>query len=451
MSMTDLSEVDHRVSELMPRARADLAALVRFKSVSDTAMGSVQECRSAAEWVRKAFEDSGICNTRLVETEDGSYAVLGHQPAPEGAPTVLLYTHYDVQPPGNRLDWTSDPYELVDRDGRWYGRGSADCKGNIVAALTALRTFEDGGFPVGVKVVCEGSEETAAGGLEALVRSEPELFAAEAILIMDVGNQRVGTPTLTTSLRGIVNLVARVDTMVRPVHSGMYGGAAPDALAALISMLASLRDDAGDTTIHGLDYSAQWHGADYREDAFRRDAGILEGVQVLGSGSVADALWARPSVSVVGIDCPPVAGAVGAVSHTASARLSLRIPPGLGSDEALRALTEHLQLAVPWSAHLTIEPASVGEAFTSSTGGPAYQALIAAMSESYGSRAAETGQGGGIPLCAALRAAAPDAEIALLGVEEPLCAIHSPNESVAPEEIERLAATVARFLRFFGR
>ncbi|MBF6271589.1 dipeptidase [Nocardia farcinica] len=435
---------------LMEHASSDLQELVRFASCADPEVGSVEECRLAAEWVRNAFERAGVGDARLIETADNSLTVFGHCPAPAGAPTVLLYTHYDVQPPGELSEWLSDPYELVERNGRWYGRGAADCKGNIVAVLTALRTFGAGSFPVGITVVCEGSEETAAGGLEALVKEQPELFSADAILILDVGNVKAGVPTLTTSLRGIVNVVVRVDTMVRPVHSGMYGGPAPDALAALIAMLSTLRDARGDTTIKGLDCAGRWTGNAYATEAFREDAALLDGVEVLGSGDVADALWSRPSVTVIGIDCPPVSGAVGAVCHTASARLNIRVPPGMTVVEVENALRDHLRSAVPWSAHLDIMTEGVGEPFTSATDGPAYRALIRAMNDAFGGPTVKTGQGGGIPLCTALRAAAPEAEIALLGVEEPLCAIHSPNESVAPGEIKGIAESIAGFLEYFA-
>lgn len=437
-------------SGLMRRAHSDLETLVRIESCSDPDAGSVAECLRAAEWVREAFEQAGVSNMRLIETVDGSSTVYGHNPAPKGAPTVLLYTHYDVQPPGDLAAWSSDPYELVEREGRWYGRGAADCKGNVIAALTALRAFDRGDFPLGVIVVCEGSEETAAGGLEHLVYEQPQLFAADAVLILDVGNVRHGVPTLTTSLRGIVNLVVRVDTMVRPVHSGMYGGPAPDALAALISMLATLRDADGDTTIDGLDCSARWTGSSYPVERFRADAAVLDGVEIPGSGQVADALWSRPSVTVVGIDCPSVSGAVGAVCHTATARLNVRVPPSMTVAEVESAVQEHLRRSIPWSARLDVVTEGVGEPFTSPTDGPAYRALMRAMDSAYDSRTVVNGQGGGIPLCTALRAAAPNAEIALLGVEEPACAIHSPNESVSPTEIQGIATSIAGFFEYFA-
>jgi cysteinylglycine-S-conjugate dipeptidase len=181
---------------------------------------------------------------------------------------------------------------------------------------------------VTVKIVGEGSEEQGTGGLEAFVPENPDLLRADAILVCDTGNVAVGVPTLTASLRGIARVVVTVRTLQSAVHSGMFGGAAPDALAALVRMLATLRDDQGNTTIRGLDATGRWPGAAYPPEQFRTDAGVLGGVDVIGDG-IADTLWARPTATVLGIDCPSVAGSSAAVPHEARARIDLRIPPGI--------------------------------------------------------------------------------------------------------------------------
>src|SRR5262249_30938208 len=207
----------------------------------------------AARWVRDAFAGAGFTDAWLAEMSDGSQAVLGSRPCPDpDAPTVLLYAHYDVQPPLDERAWRTPPFELTEVGGRWYGRGAADCKGNIVMLLTALRALGDQ-VPVNLTLVVEGSEEQGTGGLEDFVPRHPDLLRADAILVCDTGNAAVGVPALTVSLRGLVNVVVSVETLRSEAHSGMYGGPAPDALAALIRMLATLRDEAGDTTIAGLD------------------------------------------------------------------------------------------------------------------------------------------------------------------------------------------------------
>ncbi|MBF4476274.1 Acetylornithine deacetylase/Succinyl-diaminopimelate desuccinylase [Rhodococcus rhodochrous J3] len=445
---TDATQrIRERIREAMPAARDDLARLVAFRSVADPRQFPVEECVGAANWVRDAFTEAGIENVETIETVDGSLAVLGHTPAPEGAPTVLLYSHYDVQPPGDESLWHSEPFTLTERDGRWYGRGAADCKGNVVMHLLALRALcADGPLPVGVRIVIEGSEEMGGAGLDHLVAERPELFDADLIVIGDSGNAEVGRPTLTTTLRGIANVDVHIETLKGEIHSGMYGGAAPDALAALIHLLGTLRDERGNTVVDGLDCTATWDGVPYPEDRFRADAGVLDGVSLPTSGTVADAVWARPALTVLGIDAPPVVGSAAAVVPRASARLNLRVPPGIDARTAQDALVAHLEAHVPWGAHLRIDRDVLGEPFRAATDGPGYAALRAALEAAYGREVGTAGQGGSIPLCTALQRAVPRAEIALIGVEEPRCVIHAPNESVDPTEIENLAVAEALLL-----
>lgn len=442
-------EIRSKVAALMPTARDELAELVAMRSVADPRQFPPEECVRAAEWVKDAFVGAGIGQVELIETSDGSHAVVGHQPAPDGAPTVLLYCHYDVQPPGDEKLWHTDPFTLTERDGRWYGRGAADCKGNIVMHLLALRALGTP-FPVGIRIVAEGSEEMGTGGLENLVEARPELFDADMILVVDTGNAAVGRPTVTTTLRGIANVVVHVETLAGEVHSGMYGGPAPDALAALVRMLATLRDADGNTVVDGLESDQTWSGVDYPEAQFRTDAGVLDGVGLAGSGSVADAVWARPALTILGIDCPPVVGSAAAIAPRAAARLNLRVPPGMDPQRAQDALASHLQNAAPWNARVTVEREAVGSPFRATTDGPGYAALGAAMEEAFGKDLGTAGQGGSIPLCNVFSAMIPAAEIALIGVEEPRCLIHAPNESVDPSEIENLAVAEALFLQRFA-
>jgi cysteinylglycine-S-conjugate dipeptidase len=444
------SKLRDTVQSLMPRARSDLERLVAFRSVADPKQFPPEECHATAEWLVSAFTEAGLRDLRTVRTSDGSDAVVGDAPGPDGAPTVLLYCHYDVQPPLDEQAWRTPPFELTERDGRWYGRGSADCKGNIVMHLTALRALGAGGFPVGLKFVAEGSEEQGTGGLEELVAQRPELFDADAILVCDTGNFAPRLPTATISLRGLVNVVVTVSTLNGELHSGMFGGPAPDALAALVRILDTLRDADGGTAIKGLDAGGRWPGVAYPAEQFRADAGVLDAVTLLGSGEIADELWARPAVTVLGIDCPPVVGSAAAVAASVRARVSLRVPPGVDADKALVALTEHLYAATPWGAKVSVDTEAVGQPFQARTDGPAYAALGAAMRAAYGSDMVYAGQGGSIPLCNVLSTMFPRAEIALIGVEEPHCLIHAPNESVDPVEIEHMALAEALFLQEYA-
>ncbi|WP_067841959.1 dipeptidase [Nocardia lijiangensis] len=439
------ADLRSRVAGLMAQAERDLAQLVSFKSVADPRQFPAEECERAAQWVADAFAAAGLTKVGLHETPDGSKAVIASRPAPPGAPTVLLYCHYDVQPPLDEAAWRTPVWELTEKDGRWYGRGAADCKGNIVMHLTALRAIGSE-LPVGVTLVAEGSEEQGTGGLEKFVVANPELLRADAIVIGDCGNFAVGVPTFTETLRGNVNVVVTVETLAGPLHSGMFGGAAPDALATLIHMLATLRDAEGNTTVAGLDNQQSWDGVQYDPDRFRMDAGVLGGVDLSGSGTVAEMLWARPTLTVLGIDAPRVVGSSAAIQPAARARLNLRIPPGIVPEEAHRALVAHLEANTPLHAKLTIELESMGAPFRSASGGPARAAMDAALTASYGRPTTTQGQGGSIPLCNVFADTYPDAEIMLIGVEEPKCLIHAPNESVDPSEIEHMALTEALFL-----
>ena len=446
--MTD-DELRRGISALMPRAKADLADLVAIPSVADPRQYPPEQCHRAAQWVADAFAELGFTDARLADTSDGSKAVIGHRPGPAGAPTVLLYCHSDVQPPLDEAAWTSPPFELTERDGRWYGRGTADCKGNIAMHLTALRALGDD-IPVGLVLVAEGSEEQGTGGLEDYVAGHADELRADAILVCDTGNAAVGRPAATVTLRGIANLVVTVTALDSAMHSGMFGGPAPDALAALVHILATLRDAQGNTTVHGLDNTQTWTGAGYDADQFRTDAHLVEGTHLLGGGSVADMLWARPALTILGIDCPPVVGSSAAIQPTAAARLNLRVPPGTDPVKALDALAAHVTNAAPWGVTVAVERESSGSPFQAVTTGPAYGALAQAMQGAYGTAMTTLGQGGSIPLCNVLADTYPDAEIILIGVEEPLCLIHAPNESVSPTEIADMALAEALFLRHYG-
>src|SRR5215213_381817 len=293
-------DLRERITDLMPVVRDELAELVALRSVADPRQFPAEECERTAQWVLEKFADLRFSDARLEKTADGSMAVVGSRACPQaGAPTVLLYAHYDVQPALDEAAWRTPPFELTEVDGRWYGRGAADCKGNIVMHLAALRALGDE-IPVHLKLVVEGSEEQGTGGLEAFVPSHADLLRADAIVIADTGNAAVGHPAVTVSLRGTVDVVVTVEALAAERHSGIFGGAAPDALAALVAMLATLRDEIGRTTVHGLPGIGVWTGAPYPADRFRREAGVLDGVSLLGDGTVADMLWTRPAITIVG-------------------------------------------------------------------------------------------------------------------------------------------------------
>jgi cysteinylglycine-S-conjugate dipeptidase len=447
-----VDELRAAVQGLMGRAKDDLAELVSFQSVADPKQFPPEECEKAANWVADAFAAEGLQDVGTSVTPDGSKCVHGHAPGPEGTPTVLLYCHYDVQPPLGEDAWDVPVFALTEKDGRWYGRGSADCKGNVVMHLTALRALKQatGGFPCGIKLICEGSEEQGTGGLEAFVPDNVELLRADTILVVDTGNFAVGVPTLTTTLRGMTSVDIKLEALGSPMHSGMFGGPAPDPVLGLIQLLSTLHDAHGNTTIDQLANDGRWTGVDYAAEQFRADANVLDGVELMGDGSVSDMLWSRLSATVLGIDVPPVIGSSAAIQASAAARVSLRIPNGIGGQQAQDALVEHLRSRVPWGLRCTIERVAVGDPFIGSLSGPGYESMRVAMQEAYGHEQTTEGQGGSIPLCNVLADTYPDAEIMLMGVEEPKCLIHAPNESVDPSEIEHVALSEALFLERYA-
>lgn len=435
----------------VPRGRDDLASLVALRSVANPAIEPASECAASAALVASLFTEVGVDGVEQVEAPDGSLAVVGRSPGPDGAPCVLLYSHHDVVPVGDLDAWTTPPWELTERDGRWYGRGSADCKGNLVATLIALRAVRQvlGSWPVEVAVVCEGSEEQSSGGMEALARERPELVRCDAFVLADTGNVELGAPTLTTSLRGTGSVLMTVRTMTHPAHSGMYGGAAPDALQALLTALASLRDADGETTIDGLDHEGTWDGAEFDEERFAQDAAVVPGVSPLtggrGGAGIADRLWARPAATVLAIDCPPVSQVTAAVQGEARAVVNLRVPAATDPRAAQELLMAHLRAHTPYGT-VEIRPVSLGEGFRARTDGPAYAAMERAMERAFGHAVVTAGQGGSIPLATALAQIVPEAEVMLLGVEEPASRIHGPDESVHPDELRRTALAQALFL-----
>ena len=437
------ADLQQAISGLMPRLTDELRRLVHLPSVAfpDFPAAPVEQAGAA---VARLLTDAGLPNVRLMDVPRGPQAVFGERPAQPGARTVLLYAHYDVQPAGPEEAWTSKPFEPTERDGRLYGRGAADDKSGIVMHAGALLAL-GADCPVGIKVLIEGQEEAGDGGMEEFVKANKDLLRADVIVISDVGNYALGVPTLTTSLRGMAACDVEVETLEGAVHSGMFGGPAPDSLVALCRMVATLHDDQGDVAVRGLATMA-YDGADYDVAAYRTDAGVLLGVDLIGSGSIGQRLYGKPSINVIGIDAPRVDGAANALIPRARARVSVRLAPGQEPADALTAVTRHLEAAAPWNVIVTVTPGTVGQGFRASTDGPAYAAATRAMAAAYGKDVVHYGEGGSIPLVAAFLGAIPGAELILWGTEEPRCKIHAPDESVDLGELERCTLAEALFI-----
>jgi acetylornithine deacetylase/succinyl-diaminopimelate desuccinylase-like protein len=315
--------------------------------------------------------------------------------------------------------------------------------------LAALRALGDK-VPVNLKLVVEGSGEHGAAGLKSFLPQDRALFRADAMLITGTGNAAVGRPALTVSLRGQIMVALTVEALASAAESGAFGGATPDSLAALVAMLATLRDASGNTTIAGLDNTQRWRGEPYAVQRLRRDARVLRNVRPLGDGTISDMLWARPALTVLRIDRPPHEHSPTVIAPRATARLDLRIPPGIGRLQAQKALGTHLHDVAPWGVRVDVHVESASSPFQAGTEGPAYADMGSAMHDAYGRRMTLLGHGGSIPVCNVLADAFPEAEVLLTGVGEPLARMHAPDESVDPGEIRGMALAEALFLRRYG-
>jgi acetylornithine deacetylase/succinyl-diaminopimelate desuccinylase-like protein len=432
------------VRGLMPRLRRDLDDLVRIPSVS--VPGRIDDALlEAHDMVARLFADAGVEVGRL-DLPDTAPVVVGHIPAPPGAPTVLLYSHYDVVPAGEEAEWDSPPFEPTERDGALFGRGTADTKSNVIAHVGALRAW-DGRPPVGIKICIEGYEEIGSGALPGYPATDPDLFRADVLVIGDMGSITPGIPTLTTALRGMANVVIEVRTLASAKHSGLYGGAAPDALLAVLHAIASLHDAQGDVVVAGLRRN-EWEGRAQSEEQFRELGEILGGMPLIGTGGLGSRIWSGPAITVIGIDVPSVDDAVNAVSPYARAVLNVRVHPEQDCVEAQAAVMAHLRAVRPFGIELDVQPGPTGNGFAAVTTGPAYEAARAAWARAWGAEVMMGGSGWSIPIVSALAGSLPDAEALLVGTTDGYANIHGPNERVLLDEFEK--ATVAE-ADFFGQ
>ncbi len=445
---------DYTLEPNRQRIFDDLHELISYHSPHSMPQWK-DEHEKAAQWVARELEELGLDVTRHPTIDDAD-TIIGVKEPTGDAPTILLYSHYDVVPAQNPAAWTNDPMDLTELDGRWYGRGAADCKGNVVMHLEALRmVFDNGGTDLGLKVVVEGSEELGGkDGLGHLIAEQPELFTSDVIMIGDGGNVAVGKPTLTTHLRGGAQLFVEVETLEGPVHSGGFGGAAPDAAHALIRMLDSLFDDHGRTRIDGVDCTGKWEGDPYERETFRKDAKVLDGVQLLGTADdqPADLVWSRPAITVIGFDSVPVAEASNIVNPTASAVLNLRVPAPQDAAEVAEKVREHLINHTPWGTKVNTEIKGVNQPFSTASDTGAAEAFAQCLKDAYNTDEIHiVGTGGSIPLTVTLQKHFPDAAFALYGVADPQAGIHGVDESVDPTEIEHVAIAEAKFLLTYGK
>ena len=436
------------VHDLMPAILEDLKDLVRIQSVSADP-DRLDQVEVSAQKTADLFRAEGF-EVDIVRAYDGAPpAVMGEKKGPAGAPTVLLYAHHDVQPENDPADWDSPPFEPTIRGERLYGRGAADDKAGIMTHLGAVRALGDD-LPVTVRLFIEGEEEVASATLPELLEQNVERLRADVIVIGDSGNWDIGVPALTTSLRGLIRVDVEVRTLDHAVHSGMWGGLAPDAIMAMVRLLNSLWTEDGSPAIKGL-VGGPAADVDYPEDRLRAESGILDGVAWVGHGPMVERLWTKPAISITGFDAPKVAGASNTLIPTAKARVTVRIAPGDTSENAVARLEEHLKEHTPFGAHISTTVVDTGEPIAIPADGPAYDVARAAFAEAWdGTAPVDMGVGGSIPFIAEFLDTLPKASVLVTGVEDPDTRAHGPNEGLHLAEFERVVHAHALLLQKLG-
>lgn len=438
----------------VPAALSDLGDLVRIPGIAWPAFDQTQLERSAeavADLARGTgvFEEVRVLRAAIPGTDEmGQPAVLARRAARNGKPTILLYAHHDVQPPGDEALWETPPFEPTVRDGRLYGRGAADDKAGIMAHIGALRTVTEvlgDDFDLGVSLFIEGEEEYGSRSFRQFLSDNADALRADAIVVADSGNWDAETPGLTVSLRGNARFTLTVRTLEHASHSGMFGGAVPDAMMATVRLLSTLWDDAGAVAVEGLaERDAQTPA--YTEETLRDEAGLLPGVSPIGDGTILSRIWNKPSITITGIDATSVAAASNTLLPEVSVVISARVAPGQAAAEAYAAIERHLRSHAPFGAELTFSDIDLGNGFLVDTDGWAVGLTRDAMSDGYGKAAVDLGIGGSIPFIADLVREFPGAQILVTGVEDPHARAHSPNESLHLETFRNALRTEALLL-----
>jgi acetylornithine deacetylase/succinyl-diaminopimelate desuccinylase-like protein len=440
-----------QIEQLFEPQLETLKSLVRIPGIAWDAFDP-QQLEASARAVANLFDSTGLFQSvEILRAEKpsadhsptaagpslGAPAVVAHRPARGGAPQILLYAHHDVQPQGDESLWNTSPFEPVlvadpIHGDRIFGRGAADDKAGIIAhhtALLAVKQILGTDFDLGVTLFVEGEEEAGSPSFRNFLEKYQERLAADVIVVADSSNFSTTVPAITTTLRGLVSQVFEVRTLDHALHSGMYGGVVPDAMLAMVRVLASLHDEVGHVAVAGLH---QGHASDlpYSEAELRADSGLLPGTELIGSGSILDRIWARPSLTIIGVDVPAVAVSSNTMQPSVRAKVSMRLAPGQDPNSALEALQTHLETNLPFGAQISFGEIEMGSPFAAETGEWAHALMSTALSQAYGTASVDIGIGGSIPFIADLKEIFADAQILVTGVEDPDSRAHSPNESV---------------------
>lgn len=453
ISDTDIQAVKNIVSSHFPKALEELSALVRIPGIAWEAFDQTQLDKSAeavADLLRQTdvFESVEILKSLTPQGPMGAPAVVATRAARNSKPTILLYAHHDVQPPGSDELWESEPFKTEIRNGRMYGRGAADDKAGVIAhvyAIKALRELTKNDFDLGLVVFIEGEEEAGSPSFANFLVEHQAKLQSDVIIVADSGNWSTEVPAITTTLRGLVSLEFEVRTLDHAVHSGMYGGAVPDAMLALTKILESMWDESGTVTISGLK-SSDLVTLDYSDDQLRADSGLLPSTKTLGRGSILSRIWTMPALTLIGLDYPSVALSSNTLLPSVRAKLSLRVAPGDEPSKALEALKQHILTHNPMGAVIEFGAVELGRPFSLGESGWAKELASRALRAAYDHESVDIGIGGSIPFIADLEAVFPGVQVLVTGVEDPDSRAHSPNESLHIETLEKAIVAQALIL-----
>jgi acetylornithine deacetylase/succinyl-diaminopimelate desuccinylase-like protein len=442
------------VEREQPRMLQELTEFLSIPSIS-ALPEHADDCRRAAQWLERHLKKLGCPVVNIIEGP-GHPVVWAESPRVPDAPTLLIYGHYDVQPPDPLDEWTTEPFRPAVRDGKLYARGSSDDKGQVFCLLKSYEAVLDskGQPPLNVHFIFEGEEECGGKVIFELLRNEPERTRADAALVCDMSYYAPGWPGVYTALRGLCYAEISVRTLERDLHSGTYGGVAPNAIETLVRILAELKSSNGKIRIPGV-YEAvkpptkaeldTWNKLPFDREDFLRSEVTGKKLTGLEDRSVFERVWALPTFEIHGIKGGFIGeGAKTVIPAQATAKVSLRLVPGQGFEEVGRALEGAVAAVAPDWADVKVTLLHGGDPVQVDVDAPAFAVLDEAFEEVVGRSAVRVRAGGSIPIVPELGLAG--APVILTGIGLPDDGLHSPNEKL---DLAQLWSGIEIFGRFF--
>lgn len=451
--MSTAQDVARQVDVGLDSQLQTLKELVAIPSVSSDPTRTEDMWRSA-RYVRDACAALGLeasIHQAEIPGGMGAPAVIARSCGDPEKPTVLLYAHHDVQPPGDQSRWDSPAFEAQIRGNRIFGRGTSDDGAGIVVHLGAVEALMalDGSLPVNVIVFVEGEEEVGSPSFQNFLTSFREELTADVIIVADSGNWTVDIPAITASLRGVVAMDVSVRVLAHAVHSGFVGGPILDAVTLASRLISTLHDEDGAVAVEGLGGNPRAE-VEWAEEDYRRDASVVEGYRLAGRGDLAARVWTMPAINVIGMDATSVADSANTIIPHCTFRLSIRTVPGSNAEETAQAVAAHLLAHAPFGCEVSTSIKELGPSYQANLDREAVKELREALATAWGTEAVAIGQGGSIPFIAQFEEVFPAAEVVVTGVEDPATNAHSENESQSIPVLRNATVAEALLLQRLG-